>query len=207
MVVGLGDTCLGVRFLPGYLPVCFDSSVAELVNREIPLSLFQGGSLLLEQLCGAQGLTQQIALISDFLAGRWRVHPLLEPMLELVSDRKGNLRSGELEKETGYSSGYIRRIFRDNLGLSPKSFARHIRFQNVIKRLNSDAYDSFADLAADAGYYDQSHLTGEFRAFSSVSPGQYAQAVDLPHYRDRIIYLQDRQETKPCHSVCRRQHP
>jgi AraC-like DNA-binding protein len=42
--------------------------------------------------------------------------------------------------------------------------------------LNSGA-SSLADIAADAGYYDQPHMNAEFRELSGFSPREFLAAV------------------------------
>ena len=60
-------------------------------------------------------------------------------------------------------------LFTDGTGLSPKHFARINRVRTV---LAADA-GRWADIAATAGYYDQSHMTAEFRHFMGVPPAAF----------------------------------
>ena len=55
------------------------------------------------------------------------------------------------------------------LGLSPKELCRLFRFDRVIALL-ADGADSLAEVAAESGYADQSHLTREFRQMAGCSP-------------------------------------
>ena len=65
----------------------------------------------------------------------------------------------------------LRTLFADGVGLSPKHFARIGRVRTVL----ATAPDlRWADAAAAAGYYDQSHMTAEFRQVMGVSPAAYA---------------------------------
>jgi len=63
--------------------------------------------------------------------------------------------------------------FTDQIGLTPKRFARVRRFQRLIAAIPAQASVDWARLAADRGYYDQAHLIHEFRAFSGVRPTEY----------------------------------
>ena len=60
-----------------------------------------------------------------------------------------------------------RRFLRAS-GFTPKAFARIVRFQNAIRLYESG--QGCSDVALEAGYYDQSHLTNEFRALGGSSP-------------------------------------
>lgn len=61
------------------------------------------------------------------------------------------------------------RIFREQVGMNPKEYARVARFQKAMWMLQCGSCD-FADISAECGYADQSHLIREFRAMSSDTP-------------------------------------
>jgi AraC-like DNA-binding protein len=62
--------------------------------------------------------------------------------------------------------------FRDGVGLAPKSVARITRFNRAVELAQRDAHRSWADIAAETGYYDQPHLVREFVAMSGSTPRQ-----------------------------------
>lgn len=67
----------------------------------------------------------------------------------------------------------LERVFKNNVGLSPKELSKIIRFQSVMRRLKDKNFDdSFLELAFEMGYYDQSHLVNEIRAFTGRTPSQ-----------------------------------
>ncbi len=66
-------------------------------------------------------------------------------------------------------SAALHTLFTAGTGLSPKHFARIDRVRTV---LAADA-GWWSDIAATAGYYDQSHMTAEFRHFMGVPPAAF----------------------------------
>ncbi len=54
--------------------------------------------------------------------------------------------------------------------MSPKLAARLIRFDRVVRAADAEPEPAWADLAYDAGYYDQAHLIREVRALSGLTP-------------------------------------
>ncbi|HZX01342.1 helix-turn-helix domain-containing protein [Kribbella sp.] len=78
-------------------------------------------------------------------------------------------RVGQTADQLGVSERYLRRVFRQAVGVSPKHFARIARVRRVIGTRRS-----WADTAAYAGYTDQSHLIADFRALMHVTPKAYA---------------------------------
>jgi AraC-like DNA-binding protein len=83
----------------------------------------------------------------------------------------GDLPVGELAGEVGGSARHLTNRFRDEVGLRPKEAARVVRFDRVRRRLAPGV--RLADLAADAGYFDQAHLNREFRALAGCSPSAW----------------------------------
>lgn len=62
--------------------------------------------------------------------------------------------------------------FRQQVGITPKLFARICRFRRALALLRDPARDGdLAALAADCGYFDQSHLIRDFRDFADGTPG------------------------------------
>jgi AraC-like DNA-binding protein len=86
----------------------------------------------------------------------------------------------------------MERRFREAVGVSPKTLARIVRFQEVLRR--SPAESASADVALDCGYYDQAHLLRDFRDFAGVVPtlfraaaGDLAQQFTRPERLDRFF--------------------
>jgi AraC-like DNA-binding protein len=63
--------------------------------------------------------------------------------------------------------------FRREVGLTPKTFYRIRRFQDVLAGIQSRKAVAWADVACACGYYDQAHFVNDFVAFSGMNPSQY----------------------------------
>ena len=83
-------------------------------------------------------------------------------------------RSASSRPSFGWSRRHFAVRFRDELGMPPKALARLLRFERAVKRLR--AGDELADLALEAGYYDQAHFNRDFRAFAGITPTEYLAA-------------------------------
>jgi AraC-like DNA-binding protein len=81
----------------------------------------------------------------------------------------GAIRVGSLQRETSLSRARATERFREQIGTRPKQYARLVRFRRVLERLQDDAA-VLADVALEAGYYDQAHMNAEFRELAGVSP-------------------------------------
>jgi AraC-like DNA-binding protein len=86
-----------------------------------------------------------------------------------IERRAGNLRVGALREETSLSRTRANERFREQIGVRPKLYARLVRFRHVLEGLQSGD-SALADVALEAGYYDQAHMNAEFRELAGVSP-------------------------------------
>ncbi|WP_433217729.1 helix-turn-helix domain-containing protein [Microtetraspora malaysiensis] len=89
----------------------------------------------------------------------------------------GGLGVSDLAREVGWSTRYLRRRFREEIGLGPKEAARVVRFDRARRALQRQAAAgssaTLATLAASFGYYDQAHLAREFGALAGCSPSRW----------------------------------
>jgi AraC-like DNA-binding protein len=64
----------------------------------------------------------------------------------------------------------LQRMFKDNLGLSPKSYFRLMRFRHAVASVRGRREIDWLDLTHTLGYSDQSHFIRDFKAFAGVTP-------------------------------------
>jgi AraC-like DNA-binding protein len=89
-----------------------------------------------------------------------------------------------LADEVGWSARHLTNRFRTELGLRPKDAARVTRFDRARRRIGPGV--RLADVAADAGYFDQAHLTREFAAFAGCSPSRWM-AEEIGFVQDQML--------------------
>ncbi len=83
---------------------------------------------------------------------------------------RGQATIGVLAKKVGWSERHFARQFNHHIGMTPKVFARVLRFGRAVRCLKREGEARLADVALDCGYYDQAHFTRDFREFAGVSP-------------------------------------
>ena len=88
----------------------------------------------------------------------------------------------KLADATCLSTKQFNRVFSENIGTSPKEYSRIIRFQRALNMMEKDINLSFAALACDCGYFDQSHMIKEFKTFSGYTPSEYI--AECPPHSD-----------------------
>ncbi len=82
-----------------------------------------------------------------------------------------------LADDVGWSVRHLENRFREQIGLGPKAAARVLRLQRA-RRLLAAGHGQ-AETAAVCGFYDQAHLSGEFKAMTGCTPGEFTAARHL----------------------------
>jgi len=174
-----GDRCLGVRFEAGMAASYLDASAAEVRDGDAPLDdvTFARRFRLAERVAEAPNDAARRRLIAEFLlTPRARVRapdPRLRRAVRFLREHTGSAAVRALTAELGLSERQLERLFTAHVGLGPKAFARVARLERAVT-LMGGAVRGQAELAALAGYSDESHLIREFRALALASPAELA---------------------------------
>jgi AraC-like DNA-binding protein len=127
-----------------------------------------------DRLSGAYSPAARLDLFEAILAARLPRLRGIDPLIARAVARFGaSFGVGEVARECGYSHRHFARLFRESVGLKPKTYCRVLRFRRALGRLAGDPRPAWADLAAAEGYADQAHFSREFREFTGLSPGGY----------------------------------
>lgn len=189
------NTCyFGVRFLPGYNPILGDSGIMEeLVQHRIPFDTLIQDQRMLEGICGTQDFRKQIdVFMRSYMSIYRRVNPmehaslLVQHTANLLIRSSGKITVEEIAEDTGYTVRYISKSFRTGTGLSPKQFARIVRFQTAISALNDPMGRSLTEISADLGYYDQSHFVREFKDYTGLTPKNYQHQLENDQFHEKL---------------------
>ena len=172
-----GSLYFGARFLPGTAKQILKSPLSHFTDQEILLDDIQSNSdEFVELICGAESFDERIALFEKYYtrcnSDKDCAPSLISFLLEKINASCGEIRVQELADETGYSTRHVSNVFKKYVGISPKLFSRIVRFQRSFSLLRLQKKPTFADLAQDAGYYDQAHFINEFKEFSLNTPTQ-----------------------------------
>jgi len=124
---------------------------------------------LLDQLAATRVTSEAAEVLESAIAARAVISGSNRLVLE-AAERLASAGVNIVATELGVSERHLRRVFREAVGVSPKEFARLVRFDRAVRAAHEDDGESWAGIAAAAGYYDQAHLIGEFHSISGVTP-------------------------------------
>ncbi len=79
----------------------------------------------------------------------------------------------DLATAAGLSRAHFSRLFKRSTGFSPHDFILRRRVERAKELLRRDPGLALADVAAEVGFCDQSHLTARFREQTGVTPAAY----------------------------------
>lgn len=98
-------------------------------------------------------------------------NPLKEP-LDLIFRSNGMVTVAEMAAIARIGERQLERLFKKYIGISPKYYARIIRFNYIFKLIKSKK-SSWTEIVYQSGYYDQSHFIRNFKAFTGEDPSSY----------------------------------
>jgi AraC-like DNA-binding protein len=169
---------VGAQLVPGAASLLLGTPAVALAERHTPLGDLWGPAAeeMLERLEQADGPKARLDLLEAMLLRRCPrvrgVHPAIACALARFAR---GAPVGVVAAETGYSHRGFATIFEREVGLPPKRFCRVQRLQAVLAAAGSG--DSWASIAAETGYADQSHLHRELRELGGLTPAAYRRAA------------------------------
>lgn len=165
-------TFVGIRFRPGAAAAVLGLGGSELADARVGVSELWGVAemeRIESQLRACASPTQAASVLEDVVAARLRSAPDAAVENVVVALTRGRTSILELAAHVGLSERQLRRRCVDALGYGPKVLDRILRFQRF-RTLATRRGFGLAELAAVAGYADQSHLTRECRVLAGESP-------------------------------------
>lgn len=147
-----------------------------IAGRVVPLDELWGDAptrRLLDRLTAARATADAAAILERTIADRLAMAGARRVGSQLAIEAAERLATASVSAvavELGVSERHLRRRFREAIGMSPKTFARLVRFHRALRAASAGGRPCWGSIAVAAGYYDQAHLIDEFRAIAGVTP-------------------------------------
>lgn len=165
-------SCVQLRLAPGAVGPLLGVAAVDLVGRAVPAGDLPGVAArrLARELTGARPreITARLADLLPPPADGVRER-LLRAAADALSTRADRTPAAvrDVARELAVSERQLRNLFADGIGVSPKHYARIDRVRHLLAHAASAPW---AQLAVATGYYDQSHMTADFRTLMGVPP-------------------------------------
>ena len=113
----------------------------------------------------------------------------MSPVIEYIFSRNGVVQVKHLTNKFHISRRWLEKQFAEQVGISPKEFARITRFNALLTSVETTPSVSWTEMIDKFGYYDQSHLNRDFHEFTGQSPTRYLK--DSPSIMNRFLLHDD----------------
>jgi AraC-like DNA-binding protein len=169
---------IGVKFKSAGLFTLLRQPLNTLANQIVSPNDLGDSSIqrLSEQVFDAPTDEAKIAVLNTFflkhLLFKYIPDPSIEQALQIILQSRGNLRIEDLKNHLDIHYKTLERKFKTYVGLTPKVFARIVRFKYTYKRFHAIAQHD-PSFFLDLGYYDQNHFIKDFKYFLHTTPSAY----------------------------------
>jgi AraC-like DNA-binding protein len=170
---------VGVHFRPGGAFPFLGIPANELADTHVDLDVLWGRAAveLREQLCSSATPQERFArlerALADRLAHARERHGAVPVALDAIALGHPGVRVRDVARQVGLSQRRFIQVFTAEVGLTPKLYARVRRFQRAWASVGRAPVPEWSRVAAACGYFDQSHLIRDFRAFAGLTPEAY----------------------------------
>lgn len=160
-----------VRFRPGGAAPFLGFPADALTDRVDEASPVWNSAEIVDRLLAEPRFTGRIRILEETLLRRLPGVRLPDPRVTAAARL---LASGEevagAAAEVELSRQQLTRLFRRDVGIGAKRFARVMRLRRLLKLLETQDRPDWPGLALEAGYWDQSHLISECRTLAGRTP-------------------------------------
>lgn len=169
---------ISVRFRPGAFKYVFSGPLNDFVNAKVPVAdLWQKSGLKIkDQLSQLKHQNEKIQVIAGFIAANLNLkkYSVIDETVSEIIKNKGVVDISHLEYNSHLSTAQFRKRFREEVGLSPKKYAKIIKINSILSELLEFNEDKLlTDLVYAYDYFDQSHFIKDFKSIVGKTPSQY----------------------------------
>jgi AraC-like DNA-binding protein len=173
---------MGVRLLPAGAYGLLSRPMRDVVGLSVDLADLVGPAAaeLAERCDAAASVGARFRIVAAWIAGRLAQHRGMDEAvawaISRLDDSGGTAPIRALRAHLGVSKTRLAGLFREQVGLTPKLYARVVRFHQTLGMLQAGGAGRLTDVALDARYYDQPHMNAEFRALGGLTPSEFLAA-------------------------------
>jgi AraC-like DNA-binding protein len=182
-----GEPVMAVHFRPGGAFPFLGIPLGDIEDTYVGIDEVWGsdGRILHERLIETSSAQGRFQILEEFLLSRpWLSadrQPGVAATMAAIEDNP-SIRMADIHDLIGVSAKRLIALFRAEVGLSPKAYARVRRLQAALRLLGEGPVGG-ARVAAEIGYFDQAHFVRDFESFTGMTPTQYTeQRILLPSH-------------------------
>ncbi len=169
----------GIRFKPAGITAFTRIPINELTDQSVELALLETlfEKSFYEALPEKQSFAEIVAHTNRCLLNQlprlYHFNKQIIRSVDLISFTDGKLRLADVASDVCLSQRHFERQFKSTIGVSPKLFAKILRFKRAVKHLHHYPHKDFTTIAEECGYYDYTHLQKDFKSLSGDTPSGF----------------------------------
>ncbi len=175
----------GIKFRPGGFHALTQLQVSDFTDSKLAISdIFNSdGERLVADIRQANTIEQMQSISETFLQAKLPESfddvAKLEKMINEIHSNPAIMKVADLSERFSISERALQRLFKHQVGVSPKWAIRKCRIQEVLSQLEDGSHD-WQQLVLELGYFDQSHFIKDFTSLIGVTPTQYMKKLNEP---------------------------
>ncbi|TAE16098.1 MAG: AraC family transcriptional regulator [Bacteroidetes bacterium] len=131
--------------------------------------------------------------LNQCLLTKLQPHIKLLQSVNLIIQKNTNVTIEGLCKEVSISRKHLNHLFKEYVGVSPKTLTTLYRFQKSLQQLSPHKSESLTTFAYTMDYFDQAHFNHEFKKLSGIRPSEYLKYKEkapsmqfVPHFLPKL---------------------
>lgn len=177
---GNGAAMMVISFKKGMAAPFFPFPMEEISDSVVDADLVWGRDFgdLRERLLDEKDVDLRFRMVEEFLlrkfAAKLNPNPCVAFAVSEMIERPDRISIAKMNAKIGYSQKHFTEMFRKQVGVTPKSYLKIMRFQKAVRSIDAAESVDWGTIAHDCGFYDQAHFIHDFKHFSGFTPEQYS---------------------------------
>jgi len=177
---GNGAAMMVISFKKGMAAPFFPFPMEEIRDSVVDADLVWGSDFgrLRERLLNTKNIDLRFHIVEEFLlrtfSSTLNLNPCISFAVNEMIERPDTISIARMNATIGYSKKHFAEMFRKQIGVTPKSYLKIMRFQKAVKTIDASENIDWGTIAFECGFYDQAHFINDFKHFSGFTPEQYS---------------------------------
>jgi len=178
-LVGIRLYPFAVRILLGVDPKALNDDCFDLMNVE---NVDTQGAL--NKLRKTSGGSDTVGILADYfneLLENASINPdyRIKLATNLILNSNGSISIKEVRNRLSVAERSLERHFLDEIGVTPKQFAKIIQFSSSMNQITDTDYYNLTEIGYDNGFADQSHFIRSFKRYAGKTPKEFQKQISL----------------------------
>lgn len=171
VAVSKGEQFIGIRFRPGMASSFVQGNLSNLTDQTAPARVWIGRytDVIVRKVVRCGDIQERLSLIQTLLKTP-REPSLVQIAIAKLASTYGKTSIEEMCDISHLGERQFRRSCLLVSGLSPKQLSSILRFRRANQLIGEAPSCCLAEVAIEAGYFDQSHFSREFRRYAGIAP-------------------------------------